>query len=86
MGDLGILWTIIIGVLAGAIAGWLMRGKGFGFIINLIVGLVGSIMGSFIYKLLGLGTSGVLGLLLMSVIGAAVLLWIISLFGNRKSG
>lgn len=85
MEGLGILWSIIIGVLAGAIAGWIMKGSGFGFVINLIVGLVGSVLGGWIYSLLGFSSGGVLGVLLMSVIGAVVLLWIVSLFTRRRS-
>lgn len=84
MMGLGILWVIIIGIAAGAIAGWIMKGKGFGMVINLIVGLVGSLLGGWIYSLLGITTGGILGVLLMSVVGAVVLLWIISLF--RKKG
>ncbi len=84
MEGLGIIWSIIIGVAAGAIAGWLMRGHGFGFIVNLIVGLVGSTLGGWIYGLLGIGSGGIVGALIMSVIGAVVLLWIISLFRKKN--
>ncbi|MCD7899111.1 MAG: GlsB/YeaQ/YmgE family stress response membrane protein [Bacteroides sp.] len=81
---MGLLWSIIIGVVAGAIAGWLMKGRGFGFLVNLLVGLVGSVLGGWIYGLFGVDADrGVWGTLLMSVIGAVVLLWIVSLF-NRK--
>lgn len=85
MDGLGILWSIIIGVLAGAIAGWIMKGSGFGFIINLIVGLVGSVLGGWIYSLLGITSGGILGALLMSVVGAVVLLWIVSIFTRKRS-
>lgn len=85
MEGLGILWSIIIGIVAGAIAGWLMRGRGFGFIVNLIVGLIGSVIGGWIYGLLGFSTSSVLGVLLMSVVGAVVLLFILSLFSRPKT-
>ncbi len=84
MGGLGILWSIIIGILAGAIAGWLMKGSGFGIIVNLIVGLIGSVLGGWIYGLLGISTGGILGVLIMSVIGAVVLIWLVSFF-SRKS-
>lgn len=83
MDGLGIIWSIIIGVAAGAIAGLLMKGHGFGFFVNLIVGLVGSVLGGWIYGLLGIGTGGILGVLIMSVIGAVVLLWLISLFRKK---
>ena len=84
MDGLGIIWSIIIGVAAGAIAGLLMKGHGFGFIVNLIVGLIGSVLGGWIYGLLGIGTGGILGVLIMSVIGAVVLLWLISLFRKKN--
>ncbi|MDR2036595.1 MAG: GlsB/YeaQ/YmgE family stress response membrane protein [Bacteroidales bacterium] len=84
MEGLGILWSIIIGVAAGAIAGWLMRGSGFGFLVNMIVGLLGAILGGWIYGLLGFQTTSIWGVLLMSIVGAVVLLWVISLF--RKKG
>lgn len=84
MEGLGILWVILIGLAAGAIAGWLMKGRGFGFLVNMIIGLIGSVLGGWIYGLLGFSASSVLGVLLMSVIGAVVLLAILSLF--RKKG
>jgi len=80
----GLLWSIIIGILAGGIAGWIMKGRGFGVIINLIVGLLGSILGGWIYGLLGFQTNSILGSLLMSVVGAVVLLWIISMIGRNR--
>lgn len=85
MSGLGILWSIIIGLVAGAIAGWIMKGKGFGLIVNLIVGLAGSVIGSFVYKFLGFSTNSILGVLLMSVIGAVLLLFVVSLFKKVQS-
>lgn len=85
MEGLGILWSIIIGIAAGAIAGWIMKGRGFGIIINLIIGLIGSLIGGWIYNFFGFTSGGKLGVLLMSVVGAIVLLWIVSLFSSKKS-
>lgn len=82
MGGLGIIWSIIVGILAGGIAGWLMKGRGFGWLMNLIVGLVGSMIGGWVYGLLGFHTESVLGILLMSIVGAVVLLFILSLFSK----
>lgn len=85
MAGLGILWTIIIGCAAGAIAGWIMKGKGFGFFINILLGLVGSIVGGWAYELLGLRAStGKWGTLVMSTIGAIILIFIVSLFKKKK--
>lgn len=84
MEGLNLLWSILIGLAAGAIAGWLMRGSGFGWLVNILIGLIGSVLGGWIYGLLGFQTHTVWGVLLMSVIGASLLIWIVSLF--RKSG
>lgn len=77
---MGLIWSIIIGIAAGAIAGWIMRGRGFGMIVNLIVGLIGGLLGGWVFTLVGLGSYGILGSLLSSVVGAVILLWILSLF------
>lgn len=81
---MGLLWWIIIGAIAGWLAGKLMRGGGFGFLVNIIVGIAGAIIGGWVFDLLGISTSGgVFGSLITAVIGAILLLWIISLFRRR---
>ncbi len=72
-----LLWVIIIGILAGWIAGKIMRGKGFGLLGDLIVGVIGSLLGSFIFGLLGLGAYGLVGRLVVAIVGAVILLWLI---------
>uniref|UniRef100_UPI002635F952 GlsB/YeaQ/YmgE family stress response membrane protein n=1 Tax=uncultured Bacteroides sp. TaxID=162156 RepID=UPI002635F952 len=52
--------------------------------VNLLVGVVGSVLGGWMFGLLGIATTGLLGSLVTSVVGAIVLLWIVSLFNNRK--
>ncbi len=74
-----LLWVIIIGILAGWIAGKIMRGKGFGLLGDLIVGVIGSLLGSFIFGLLGLGAYGLIGRLVVAIVGAVILLWLIRL-------
>lgn len=78
--SLGWLWYIIIGILAGFIAGKIMRGGGFGILVNLIVGIVGALLGGWLFGLLGIATGGILGSLVTATVGAIVLLWIVSLF------
>lgn len=74
---MGIVTTIIIGLVSGFIANYIMKGKGSGFIINLLVGLVGSWVGSFLFGLMGLGAYGFIGTIVASVFGAVVLLFVI---------
>lgn len=77
---MSLLWWIIIGVIAGWLAGKLMRGGGFGFIVNLLVGIAGAVIGGWVFGLLGITTGGVIGSLITALVGAILLLWIISLF------
>ena len=82
------LWYILIGIIAGFVAGKIIRGGGFGLIVNLIVGIVGGVLGGWVFGLLGIATTGIIGSLVTSVIGAILLLWIVSLFkkpGNNNA-
>ncbi len=74
-----LIWTIVIGVLAGWLAGQLVKGRGMGLIADLIVGIVGSFLGGFVFGLLGLATYGFIGRLVMCVVGAVILLLLIRL-------
>lgn len=81
---IAIVITILIGALCGWIASKLLKGKGFGFWINCLIGIVGSWLGGWIFKTLGITlVSGLVGDIIVSVIGAVVLLWIISLFRRK---
>ena len=80
------LWWIIVGAVAGWLAGNLMRGGGFGFLVNLLVGIVGAVIGGWVFGLLGVSTgSGVIGSLVTALVGAVLLLWIVSLFKRNPS-
>lgn len=71
---MNILSFLIIGILAGWIAGLLMRGHGFGMIGNLVIGVVGAVLGGLLFDLLGIKAYGSTGALAMSVVGAVLLL------------
>ncbi|HIK19610.1 MAG TPA: GlsB/YeaQ/YmgE family stress response membrane protein [Synechococcus sp. M44_DOE_062] len=73
-----ILGFLLIGALAGWLAGNIRRGYGFGLIGNIIVGVCGAFFGGFLFDLFGLPATGLLGSLLMATIGALVLLALIS--------
>ena len=55
---MGIIWFIIIGALAGYLAGKLLKGGGFGLLVNLVVGIIGGVVGGWIFGLLGINASG----------------------------
>lgn len=71
---MSIIYFILIGALAGWIAGKIMKGRGFGVLGNILVGIVGAIIGGFLLALLGLSASGLIGQLVQAVIGAIALL------------
>ena len=75
----GLIFTLIIGALAGWLAGKIMKGKGFGILGNIIVGIVGAMLGGFLFGLLGVSVGGTAGSLVTATVGAIVLLWVVSL-------
>lgn len=64
---------IVIGMVAGWLAGKLMRGSGYGLIADTLLGLIGAVIGSWIFSALGIAERGSIGLLAMSTVGAVVL-------------
>ena len=81
---MGFLWYIIIGIAAGFLTGKIMRGGGFGVIINLILVLVGGVLGGWVFGLFGIAASGIIGSLITATVGAILVLWIASLFNKRN--
>ena len=85
----GLIAWIIIGVVAGWITGKLMKGSGFGFIMDMVVGLIGALIGGFLSSHLGMGgvnQHGLIVSIIIAVIGAVVLTVIIRLItGNRSA-
>ena len=77
---MGIILSIVIGCLAGFCAGKLMKGGGFGLILNLLLGLLGGALGGWLFGELGISWGGLLGQLGTAVVGAVVILFIASLF------
>ena len=76
--------SLIVGLIAGWLAGLLYKGSGFGMIGNIIVGLIGSVVGRFLAGLIGVSADNILGTTLIAVGGAIVLLFVINLFTGKK--
>ena len=75
-----LLGWIVIGVIAGWLTGKLMRGAGYGILMDLILGLIGAVIGGWIFGLLGISSYGFLGSLAAATVGAIVLVAIARLF------
>jgi len=72
-----LLWQIAIGILAGWLAGKIMRGQGFGVLVDLLLGIVGSVVGGFVFGLLGLHAYGLIGSIVVATAGALMLLYLV---------
>jgi uncharacterized membrane protein YeaQ/YmgE (transglycosylase-associated protein family) len=80
------LWTIIIGLIVGALAKFIMPGKDpGGIIITILLGIAGSFVGTFIGRALGLYASGQGAGIIMSILGAILVLWIYRMVVGRRA-
>ena len=71
----GFIWTLFLGGLAGWIAGKLMGSEG-GMVRNIILGLIGGVVGSVVLGFIGIEGRGLIGVTIVSVVGACILIWI----------
>ena len=74
-----LIWFLLIGLLAGWLAGQVMRGGGFGIVGDMIVGVIGALLGGWVFGLLGIGAGGLIGALITAFVGAVILLFLIRL-------
>ena len=83
---MGLLWSLIIGLLAGLIASWIMPGGANGILWNTLLGLAGGLVGGWVYSLLGIGEgTGFWGQLVVAVIGAIILIAIYNAIAKRRA-
>jgi uncharacterized membrane protein YeaQ/YmgE (transglycosylase-associated protein family) len=76
----GLIWWIVVGLIAGWLAGKVMKGGGFGILMDILIGMVGAVLGGWVFGLLGLySTGGLLGSVLVAFVGACILLWLVRL-------
>ncbi|MFN7740598.1 MAG: GlsB/YeaQ/YmgE family stress response membrane protein [Cyanobacteriota bacterium] len=72
---MNVLWFLLVGVIAGWLAGVLVKGGGFGLIGDLVVGIIGALIGGLLFSsLAGLAGGGLLGSILVATLGAVLLL------------
>ena len=75
----GLVFFLLIGAVAGWLAGMIIKGGGFGVVGNIVVGVIGSLVGGWLFGLLGIGAGGLVGSIIAAVIGAIILLVIIGM-------
>jgi uncharacterized membrane protein YeaQ/YmgE (transglycosylase-associated protein family) len=74
-----IVWFLLIGIIAGWLAGLIMKGGGYGLLGDLILGVVGAVLGGYLFKTLNIEAGGLLGSLLTATVGAVVLVGLVRL-------
>ena len=75
---MGLLWFLLVGLVAGWLAGVLVKGGGFGLVGDLVVGVIGAFLGGWLFSMFGASAGGgLLGSILVATIGAIVLLVIV---------
>ena len=77
------LWFILIGIAAGWLAGQIMKGGGYGLVGDLVVGVIGALLGGWLFGLAGIAAAGLFGQLVVATIGAIVLILLLRLIKKK---
>ncbi len=81
---MGFIWFLIIGAIAGWLAGLIMKSGNSGLLVNIMIGCVGAFLGGWLFGVLGISSGGgLIGSLITALIGAIVLLFIIGLIKKK---
>jgi uncharacterized membrane protein YeaQ/YmgE (transglycosylase-associated protein family) len=72
----GLIYWILVGLIAGWLAGQVMKGGGYGVVVDIVLGILGGIVGGFVFRLLGLHAGGTIGQIIVAFVGAVILVWI----------
>src|SRR2546430_8350420 len=83
----GLIWFLLIGLIAGWLAGKVMRGGGFGVVGDMIVGVIGALIGGWLFGVLGIGVGlGIIGAIITAFVGAVILLAILRALRRAVEG
>jgi uncharacterized membrane protein YeaQ/YmgE (transglycosylase-associated protein family) len=73
---LRLIWWIVVGLIAGWAAGKIMKGGGYGPVMDIVLGIVGAVVGGWLLGILGIYAGGLIGTIIVAIIGAIFLIWI----------
>ena len=74
---MGFIEFIVVGLIAGWLAGKVMKGGGYGVLVDIILGILGGVLGGWLFGMLGIWPGGgIVGSLIVAFIGAVILVWI----------
>ena len=72
-----LVWFLLVGLIAGWLAGQVMKGGGYGVVGDMIVGVIGALLGGWLFSLLGISAGGLIGSIIVAFIGAVILIAIL---------
>ncbi len=73
MANGGIIWWIVVGLIAGWLAGQVMKGGGYGVLADIVLGILGGILGGWLFGKMGISAGGTIGSIVVAFIGAVIL-------------
>lgn len=71
------VWWILVGLIAGWAAGKIMKGQGYGTLMDIVIGIAGAVVGGWVFGLLGIQAYGLIGSIIVAIVGAILLIWIV---------
>jgi uncharacterized membrane protein YeaQ/YmgE (transglycosylase-associated protein family) len=73
---IGLIYWIVVGLIAGWAAGKIMKGGGFGPLMDIVLGIVGAVVGGWLLGALGIRAGGFIGTIIVAIVGAMFLIWL----------
>jgi len=73
---MNLIWWILVGLIAGCAAGKIMKGGGYGVVMDIVLGIIGAVIGGWLMGMLGIYAGGFLGTIVVAILGAVILIWI----------
>ena len=81
-----ILWWALVGLVAGWLTGKIMKGGGYGFVLDIVLGIIGAVVGGFIAKAIGISPEGgLIYTILIAVAGAVIVVFLVRLVTGKKA-
>jgi len=77
------VWWIVVGLIAGWAAGKIMKGGGYGVVMDIVLGIVGAVVGGWLMGLIGIYSGSLIGTIIIAIIGAVFLIWLSRILKKR---
>lgn len=74
-----LIWFLLIGLIAGWLASLVMKGGSYGILGNMVIGVIGALLGGWLFSVLGIAAGGLIGAIITAFVGAIVLILLLRL-------